>query len=117
MKTKNTFSKLRKTNNNLKDKLNIANRTVCLQIDEIERLNKAIDIKNIVINSLEIKERELSEKIHSLCDKAVEQNRLNNDNYNAWLDEHKLNGKLTTAIILLSFSFVGLAATLIGVMR
>ena len=101
----------------LKDKLNTANRTVCLQIDEISRLNKAIHIKDITINSLEIKEKELSEKINSLCNNAIEQNKLNNDNYEAWLSEHELNSKLSIGLTVMSFIIVGLVIALIGVAK
>lgn len=117
MKTKNTYSKLRRVNNNLKDKLNTANRTVCLQIDEIERLNKAIHIKDIVINSLEIKEKELSDKINSLCNNAIEQNKLNNENYEAWLYEYELNSKLSVGLTVVSIVAVGLVFALFGVAR
>lgn len=114
---KNTFSKLRRINNNLKDKLNTSNKTISLQIEEIKRLNKAISIQDIAINSLEIKEKELSDKIYSLCNNAIEQTKLNNENYEAWLNEHKLNGKLSIGLTVMSIIIVGLIFTLIGVLR
>lgn len=117
MKEKNTFAKLRRTNKALINKLNGANKIVCLQIEEIDRLNKDIDVKNIVINSLEIKEKELSDKIYSLYNKVEEQTKLSNDNYNAWLDEHKTNSKLSIGLTVMSFVIVGLVVALIGVWR
>ncbi len=124
MKTKNTFSKLRRTNRAIIDKLNISNKTVCLLIEEISRLNKAIDVKNIVINSLEIKEKELSDKIYSLYDNLADANKMNTDNYNAWLNEHKensslikTNSKLSIGLTVMSFVIVGLVVALIGVWR
>lgn len=117
MPTKNTFSKLRRTNKVLREKLNIANRTVCLQIDEITRLNKAIQIKDITINSLEVKEKELSDKIYSMYDKLDERMKLSNENYQAWLDEKTLNSKLNIGLTVMSFIIVGLVVTLIGVWK
>ena len=117
MKTKNTFSKLRRINNNLKDKLDISNRAITLQEQEIDRLNKAIQIKDITINSLEIKEKELSDKIYSMYDRLEQQTKLNNDNYNAWLDESKMNSNLSIGITVMSFIIVGLVVALIGVWK
>ena len=117
MKTKNTFSKLRRINNNLKDKLDTANRVATLQEQEIDRLNKAIKIKDITINSLEIKEKELSDKIYSMYDKLDQQTKLNNDNYNAWLDESKMNSNLSIGITVMSFIIIGLVIALIGVWK
>lgn len=117
MKTKNTFSKLRRINNNLKDKLDTANRAIILQEQEIDRLNKAIQIKDITINSLEIKEKELSDKIYSMYNKLEQQTKMNNDNYNAWLDESKMNSNLSIGITVMSFVIVGLVIALIGVWK
>ena len=40
-----TFKELRKQKNEIQNKLNMANKTVCLQIEEIERLNKDLEIE------------------------------------------------------------------------
>lgn len=112
---KNTFSKLRRINKALINKFEAANEALKLATEEINRLNKAIDVKNIVINSLEIKEKELSEKIYSLYNKVEIQTKLNNDNYNAWLEEHKTNNKLSIGLTVMSLVIVGLVVTLIGV--
>ena len=52
---KNNYSKLRSQKNNLQNKLNIANKTVCLQIDEIKWLTKELEIKQSANNLLENK--------------------------------------------------------------
>ena len=116
MKEKNTFSKLRRTNKALINKLNGANKIVCLQIEEIDRLNKTIDIKDIFIGSLEIKEKELSDKIYSLYDKLEEQNKLNTDNYNAWLEEHETNRKLSIGLTVMTVGWIVPIVLAIGVL-
>ena len=116
MKEKNTFSKLRRTNKALINKLEATNESLRLATEEIDRLNKAIDIKDICIKSLEIKEKELSDKIHSLYDKLEEQNKLNTDNYNAWLEEHETNRKLSIGLTVMSLLLFG-AGSIIGVLK
>lgn len=115
MKTKNTYSKLRRINKALKDKIDTANRALNIVELENKELKKAIHIKDIIINSLEIKEKELSDKINSLCNNAIEQNKLNNDNYEAWLYEHELNSKLSVGLTVVSIVAVGLVFALFGV--
>lgn len=112
---KNTFSKLRRTNKALINKFEAANESLRLATEEIDRLNKALDIKDIFINSLEIKEKELSDKIYSLYDNIAEVNQLNCDNYQAWLKEHETNGKLSIALTIMSLVIFGLIGTIIGV--
>ena len=53
MKTKNTYSKLRSQKNSLQNRLNMANKTVCLQIDEIKRLLNILDTEQRVNQVLE----------------------------------------------------------------
>lgn len=115
MKTKNTFSKLRRINKALINKLSGSNKIVYLQMQEIDRLNKTIDIEDIFISSLEIKEKELSDKIYSLYNKLEEQNKLNTDNYNAWLEEHEINRKLSIGLTIMSLLLVG-ACAVIGIL-
>lgn len=117
MKEKNTFSKLRRINKVLTERLDTSNRTVTLQEQEIDRLNKAIAIKDICINSLEIKEKELSDKIYSMYEKLHERIRLSNNYYTVWLEEHETNGKLSIGLTVMSLVIVGLVVTLIGVWR
>ena len=116
MKEKNTFAKLRRTNKALINKFEAANESLRLATEEIDRLNKALDIKDIFINSLEIKEKELSDKIYSLYDNIAEVNKLNADNYNAWLDEHKTNRKLSIGLTVMTVGWVGVFVMLIGVL-
>ena len=115
MKEKNTFSKPRRTNKSLINKFEASNESLRLATEEIDRLNKALDIKDIFINSLEIKEKELSDKIYSLYDNIAEVNKLNADNYNAWLEEHKTNRKLSIGLTVMSLVIFGLIGTIIGV--
>ena len=117
MKEKNTFSKLRRANKALINKLNGANKIVCLQIEEIDRLNKALDIKDIYVKSLEIKEKELSDKIYSMYDKLDERIKLSNYYYNEWIEEHETNRKLSIGLTVMSLVIFGLVITLIGVWR
>jgi len=114
MKEKNTFAKLRRTNKALINKFEAANEMLKLATEEIDRLNKALDIKDIFINSLEIKEKELSDKIYSLYDKLEEQNKLNTDNYNAWLEEHETNRKLSIGLTVMTVGWIGVFVMLIG---
>lgn len=114
---KNTFAKLRRTNKALINKFEAANESLRLATEKIDRLNKAIDIKDICIKSLEIKEKELSDKIYSLYGKLEEQHKLNTDNYNAWLEEHETNRKLNIGLTVMTICLVGSVAIIIGVLR
>ena len=116
MKEKNTFAKLRRTNKALINKFEAANESLRLATEEIDRLNKALDIKDIFINSLKKKEKELSDKIYSLYDNIAEVNKLNTDNYNAWLEEHKTNRKLSIGLTVMTIGWVGVFVMLIGVL-
>lgn len=104
MKTKNNYFKKPKSAINL----------LKLSKEENVRLKKSNQIKDIKISSLEIKEKELSDKIYSLYNKVEKQTKLSNDNYNAWLEEHKTNGKLSVGLTVMSFIITGLIVTLIG---
>lgn len=116
MKEKNTFSKLRRTNKALINKFEAANESLRLATQEIDRLNKALDIKDIFINSLEIKEKELSDKIYNLYNKLEEQNKLNTDNYNAWLEEHETNRKLSIRLTVMTVGWIVSIVLAIGVL-
>lgn len=111
---KNTFAKSRRTNKTLINKFEAANESLKLATEEIDRLNKSIDIKDICIKSLEIKEKELSDKIYSLYDKVKGQTEISIYNYNAWLKEHETNRKLSIGltvmgfIILIGYIFIGM---------
>lgn len=113
---KTTFAKLRRTNKSLKNKFEAANESLRLATEEIDRLNKALDIKDIFINSLEIKEKELSDKIYSLYDNIAEVNKLNADNYNSWLEEHKTNRKLSIGLTVMTVGWIVSIVLAIGVL-
>ena len=122
MKTKNTFAKLRRTNKALINKFEATNESLRLATEEIDRLNKALDIKDIYVKSLEIKEKELSDKIYRLYNNLSETNNMNTSNYLAWLYAHeenskliKINNKLSIGLTVMSLVIVGLVVTLIGV--
>mgnify|MGYP000991573601 CR=1 FL=1 len=116
MKEKNTFAKLRRTNKALINKFEAANEMLKLATEQIDRLNKAIHIKDITIASLEIKEKELSDKTYSLYDKAEKQTKLNTDNYNAWLEEHKTNRKLSIGLTVMTVGWIVSIVLAIGVL-
>ena len=116
MKEKNTFAKLRRTNKALINKFEAANESLRLATEEIDRLNKALDIKDIFINSLEIKEKELSDKIYSLYDNIAEVNKLNTDNYNAWTKERKTNRKLSIGLTVMTVGWIVSIVLAIGVL-
>ena len=116
MKEKTTFAKLRRTNKSLINKFEAANESLRLATEEIDRLNKALDIKDIYVKSLEIKEKELSDKIYNLYDNIAEVNTLNSDTYNAWLEEHKTNRKLSIGLTVMTIGWVGVFVMLIGVL-
>lgn len=112
-----TFQQLRQQKNRLAKEIKGAINLLKLSREENTRLKKSNQIKDIAISSLEIKEKELSDKIYSLYSKVEEQTKLSNDNYNAWLEEHKTNGKLSIGLTVMSFIIVGLVITLIVVCK
>lgn len=109
------FKQLRQQKNRLAKEFKGAMNSLKLSREENTRLKKSNQIKDIAISSLEIKEKELSDKIYSLYNKVEEQTKLSNDNYNAWLEEHKTNGKLSIGLTVMSFVIAGLVIALIGV--
>lgn len=111
------FKQLRQQKNRLAKEFKGAINLLKLSREENVRLKKSNQIKDIAISSLEIKEKELSDKIYSLYNKVEEQTKLSNDNYNAWLEEHKTNGKLSIGLTIMSFIIVGLVVALIGVCK
>lgn len=114
---KNNFSKLRRQKRITESKLNLANRTVKIQIDEIAKLNKELDIKDITINSLKIKEKDLSDKIERLFAYQKQVTREKNKNYQWWMEEHEINRKLNISLIVSVFVIIGFVGTVIGLVR
>ena len=45
----------------------------------------------------------------------TEVNKLNTDNYNAWIEEHETNRKLSIGLTVMSLVIFGLIGTIIGV--
>lgn len=111
------FKQLRQQKNRLVKEIKGAINLLKLSREENTRLKKSNQIKDIAISSLEIKEKELSDKIYSLYNKVEEQTKLSNDNYNAWLEEHKTNGKLSIGLTIMSFIITGLVVALIVVCK
>jgi len=117
MKTKNNYSKLRSQKNNLQNRLNIANNTVCLQIDEIERLLNVLDgeqkANQSLVNrvNLEVEEKQLVFK--KLADVTKEKN----DYYDWCIEEikkkNKTENKLIIGLTISVFVITGLVATVI----
>lgn len=112
-----TFQQPRQQKNRLAKEFKSAINLLKLSREENTRLKKSNQIKDIAISYLEIKEKELSDKIYSLYNKVEEQTKLSNDNYNAWLEEHKTNGKLSIGLTVMSFIITGLVVVLIVVCK
>lgn len=100
MKTKNNYSKLRSQKNSLQNRLNMANRTVCLQIDEIKRYSNALDLEqkaNRILENrinLEVEEKQLAFK--KLADITKEKN----DYYDWCIEEIKKKNRTENKLII-----------------
>ena len=100
MKTKNTYSKLRSQKNSLQNRLNIANRTVCLQIDEIKRYSNALLLEqkaNRILENrinLEVEEKLIAYK--KLADITKEKN----DYYDWCIEEINKKNRYENKLII-----------------
>ena len=117
MKTKNTYSKLRSQKNSLQNKLTIANKTVCLQIDEIKRLLNVLDTEQRVNQVLENRiNLELEEKRVTL-EKLKEANKQKDSYYDWYVKEidkkNKTENKLIIGLTISMFVITSLVITLI----
>ena len=117
MKTKNNYSKLRSQKNSLQNRLNIANKTVCLQIDEITRLLNVLDTEQRVNQVLENKiNLEIEEKI-VIFDRLKESNKQKDSYYEWYLKEiekkSKNENKLIIGLTVSMFVITALVAILI----
>lgn len=112
-----TFQQLRQQKNRIAKDLKGAINLLKLSREENTRLKKSNQTKDITIASLEIKEKELSDKIYSLYNKVDERTKLSYDNYQAWLDEVEINSQLIIGLTIASIVIFGLVATLIGVLK
>lgn len=117
MKTKNNYSKLRSQKNSLQDRLNIANRTVCLQIDEIKRLLNVLDTEQRVNQVLENKINLEIEEKRVIFDRLKESNKQKDSYYEWYLKEidkkNKTENKLIIGLTISIFVITTLVAILI----
>lgn len=117
MKTKNTYSKLRSQKNSLQNRLNIANKTVCLQIDEIKRLLSVLDTEQRVNQVLENRVNLEVEQKKVALDKLKESNKQKNSYYDWYLKElekkNKTENKLIIGLTVSMFAITALVVILI----
>ncbi len=117
MKTKNNYSKLRSQKNSLQNRLNIANRTVCLQINEIKRLLNLLDTKQRVNQVLENKINLEIEEKRVIFDRLKESNKQKDSYYEWYLKEidkkNKTENKLIIGLTISMFAITALVAILI----
>ena len=117
MKTKNSYSKLRSQKNSLQNRLNIANRTVCLQIDEIKRLLNVLDTEQRVNQVLENKINLEIEEKRVIFDRLKESNKQKDSYYEWYLKEidkkNRTENKLIIGLTLSMFVITTLVVTLI----
>lgn len=111
MKSKNNYSKLRSQKNSLQNRLNMANRTVCLQIDEIKRYNNALLLEQKANRILENRiNLEVEEKLIAYK-KLAEITKEKNDYYDWYLKEiDKKNNAENKLIIGLTIAVTIIAA-------
>ena len=117
IKTKNNYSKLRSQKNSLQNRLNIANRTVCLQIDKIKRLLNVLDTELRVNQVLENKINLEIEEKRVIFDRLKESNKQKDSYYEWYLKEidkkNKTENKLIIGLTLSMFVITALVAILI----
>jgi len=117
MKTKNNYSKLRSQKNNLQNRLNIANKTVCLQIDEIKRLLNVLDTEQRVNQVLENKINLEIEEKRVIFDRLKDSNKQKDSYYDWYLKEidkkNKTENKLIIGLTISMFVITSLVITLI----
>ena len=100
MKTKNNYSKLRSQKNSLQNRLNMANKTVCLQINEIKRYSNALLLEqkaNRILENrvnLEVEEKRVAFK--KLADITKEKN----DYYDWCIEEIKKKNRTENKLII-----------------
>ena len=117
MKTKNNYSKLRSQKNSLQNRLNMANKTVCLQIDEIKRLLNVLDTEQRVNQVLENKINLEIEEKRFVFDRLKESNKQKDSYYEWYLKEidkkNKTENKLIIGLTISMFAITSLVAILI----
>lgn len=117
MKTKNNYSKLRSQKNSLQNRLNIANKTVCLQIDEIKRLLNVLDTEQRVNQVLENRVNLEVEEKRVIFDRLKESNKQKDSYYEWYVKEidkkNKTENKLIIGLTLSIFVITSHVITLI----
>ena len=117
MPSKNNYSKLRSQKNSLQNRLNIANKTVCLQINEIKRLLNVLDTEQRVNQVLENKINLEIEEKRVIFDRLKESNKQKDSYYEWYLKEidkkNKTENKLIIGLTLSMFVITSLVITLI----
>ena len=112
-----TFKQLRSQKNSLQNRLNIANRTVCLQIDEIKRLLNVLDTEQRVNQVLENKINLEIEEKRVIFDRLKESNKQKDSYYEWYLKEidkkNKTENKLIIGLTLSMFVITTLVINLI----
>lgn len=110
-----TFKELRKQKNEIQNKLNMANNTVCLQIEEIQRLNQTINYLNNRNETLEkMFELEVKAKKRAKL-KLVAVSIARDKNYKNFIGEVSKRNKLESYYrgTIFSFSVVILIITVL----
>lgn len=114
---KNNYSKLRSQKNSLQNRLNIANKTVCLQIDEIKRLLNILDTEQRVNQVLENRVNLEVEEKRVAFDKLKEANKQKDSYYDWYVKEidkkNNAENKLIIGITVSMFVITALVAVLI----
>ena len=118
MKTKNNYSKLRSQKNSLQNRLNIANKTVCLQINEIKRLLNVLDTEQRVNQVLENKINLEIEEKRVIFDRLKESNKQKDSYYEWYLKEIDKKNKTENKLIIgLTLSMIGITALVITLIK
>jgi hypothetical protein len=111
MKEKNTFAKLRAEKKEVQNKLNMANKTVCFQIDEIKILTDEIAEKESCIKWLN-QNLNSEKKINKSIIKTAQSHKLHKDFfYKQWIKEVENKIRITKKLAL----SLGVNAILIAV--
>ena len=117
MKSKNNYSKLRSQKNSLQNRLNIANRIVCLQKDEIKWIAKELEIKQSANNLLENKINLEVEEKRVAFEKLKDSNKQKDAYYDWYLKEiekkSKNENKLIIGLTISMFVITSLVAIII----
>ena len=117
MKTKNNYSKLRSQKNSLQNRLNIANKTVKLQIDEIKRYSNVLSLEQKANQLLENRiNLEVEEKLFAFK-KLADITKEKNDYYDWCIEEikkkNRTENKLIIGLTISMFVITALVAILI----